>query len=59
MKKKLKIISEKKNVGKKKFGKKYLETKIFITKMYNTINQCDTILTLLAPMDRNREKERE
>ena len=28
-------------------------------KGYNTINQCETIFALLAPLDRNKEKDRE
>ena len=51
-----------KNFEKKKasknFGKKYFETKIFIRKIHNTINQCDTIFALLAPLDRDKEKGR-
>ena len=43
----------------KNVGKKYFETKILITKIYNTSNECDAIVALLAPLDRNREKDRE
>ena len=35
---------------------KNFETKIFITKTYNNINECDTIFALLATFDKNREK---
>ena len=42
---------------KKKNSIKYFETKILITKIYNTSNQCNTIFTLLAPLDRNNEKD--
>ena len=39
--------------------KKNFKTKIFITKIYNIINKCNTIFALLAPFDKNREKDRE
>ena len=39
--------------------KNYFERNILITKIYNTINQCDTIFALLAPLDRSRDKDRE
>ena len=38
--------------------KKYFESKIWIAKIYNEINQCDIIFALLAPLDRNMEKDR-
>ena len=40
----------------KKFEKDYFETQILITKIYNTINQCDIVFVLLALLDRNRDK---
>ena len=46
-----------KKILKKNVGKKYFETNISITKMYDTINQYDTIFALLAPLDRNRERQ--
>ena len=39
--------------------KKNFKTEIFITKIYNNINKCDTIFALLAPFHKNREKDRE
>ena len=40
------------NSKKREYGKKY-----FDKKNYNKINQCDTIFTLLALLDRNREND--
>ena len=40
-----------KKLWKNNFVKKYFKTKI-----YDTINQCDTIFVLLAPLDRGRER---
>ena len=37
------------------FGKKKFITKILITNIY----KCDSIFVLLAPLDRNREKDKE
>ena len=37
---------------------KKFEIKILITKIYNAINQCDTIFALLAPVGRNRVNDR-
>ena len=42
----------KKNVGKENFKKK-----ILITNVDNNINKCDTIFALLAPLDKNWEKD--
>ena len=43
---KIKKMGNLKKIEKKNFAKKYFETKIVITKTYNTINQCDTIFAL-------------
>ena len=39
---------------KKNFEKKCFETKILITNIYNTINQCGTIFALLAPLGKKK-----
>ena len=44
---------------KKKFWKKNVKTKILITNIHNNIYTCDTIFTLLAPLDRNGKKDKE
>ena len=59
-----KCFEKKKNLEKRSFTSKNIEkkdikTKILITKIYNNINKCDTIVALLAPLDRNRGKDRE
>ena len=36
-----------------------LANKMLITKIYNKINQYDSIFVLLAPLYRDREKDRE
>ena len=41
------------------FRKKNFKTKILVTNIYNNIYKCVTILALLAPLDWNREKDRE
>ena len=46
---------KKKRVG-KKFSKKNVGKKSLKKKMYNSINKCDSIFALLAPLDRDREK---
>ena len=38
---------------------KNFQTKIFIIKIYNNINESDTIFALLASFDKNSEKDRE
>ena len=38
---------------------KRFKTNIFITKIHENINKCDSIFALLAPFDKNREKNRD
>ena len=42
----------------KKIGKKYFQTKILITKIYNNINKSVTSFALLAALGRDKEKHR-
>ena len=47
-------------IRKENFRKKILEKKMSkkkLTKIFNKINQCDTIFALLAFLERNREKK--
>ena len=46
-----------KSFDKKNFGKINYKTKIFITKIYSNIDKCHTIFALLAPFDKQGERQ--